>query len=123
MMGLFYFMTYAEKLKDPRWQKKRLEVMQRDEFTCQFCKNFKGPLHVHHKTYEYNVSPWDYEDSNFITLCEDCHKNEELQKIYFNLSIKYLLKNGITYFDLVGIITDTYLKIYTANEQKGQSNG
>jgi hypothetical protein len=25
-------MKYAEKLKDPRWQKKRLEVFQRDDF-------------------------------------------------------------------------------------------
>lgn len=24
--------TYYEKLKDPRWQRKRLEVMQRDDY-------------------------------------------------------------------------------------------
>ncbi len=26
---------YASKLKDPRWQKKRLEILQRDDFACQ----------------------------------------------------------------------------------------
>lgn len=24
-------MTYGEKLRDPRWQKKRLEILQRDD--------------------------------------------------------------------------------------------
>lgn len=27
-------MTYAEKLKDPRWQKKRLRILERDAFAC-----------------------------------------------------------------------------------------
>ncbi len=27
-------MTYAEQLKDPRWQKRRLEILQRDEWRC-----------------------------------------------------------------------------------------
>ena len=26
---------YVEKLKDPRWQRKRLEIMQRDGFRCR----------------------------------------------------------------------------------------
>ena len=26
---------YSKLLQDPRWQKKRLEIMQRDNFTCQ----------------------------------------------------------------------------------------
>jgi len=28
-------LTYSEKLKDPRWQKKRLEILSRDNFTCE----------------------------------------------------------------------------------------
>ena len=30
-------MGYSEKLKDPRWQKKRLEILERDNFRCQYC--------------------------------------------------------------------------------------
>lgn len=30
-------MTYSQKLRDPRWQKKRLEILERDSFTCQHC--------------------------------------------------------------------------------------
>jgi hypothetical protein len=26
--------TYSEKLRDPRWQKKRLQIFERDEFMC-----------------------------------------------------------------------------------------
>lgn len=69
-------MTYSEKLKDPRWQKKRLEIMQRDEFTCRECGDTKSTLHVHHVYYLNNRDPWDYEDENFMTLCSDCHYNE-----------------------------------------------
>jgi len=28
-------MTYKEKLLDPRWQKKRLEVLERDGWACR----------------------------------------------------------------------------------------
>ena len=68
-------MTYSEKLRDPRWQKKRLEIMQRDSFTCLFCgtgltggKN----LQVHHIVYK-RRDPWDYPDYLYQTLCDDCH--------------------------------------------------
>lgn len=29
--------NYAEKLRDPRWQKLRLQVMERDEWMCEIC--------------------------------------------------------------------------------------
>lgn len=64
-------MNYAEKLKDPRWQKKRLEVFQRDDFTCRYCQDKNTTLHVHHM--EYAGNPWDVDINKLITLCEDCH--------------------------------------------------
>lgn len=66
-------MTYAEKLKSPRWQKKRLEVFERDGFKCRLCSDSETTLHVHHKQYITGREPWEYEDSNFETLCSDCH--------------------------------------------------
>lgn len=87
-------MTYAEKLKDPRWQKKRLEIMGRDEFTCQICKDNSTTLHVHHKYYIYGNDPWDYEDNCFLTLCADCHESEEMQiKEYSKLLIDTFKKS------------------------------
>jgi len=65
--------SYYEKLKDPRWQKKRLQIMQRDAFTCRHCGDTEETLNVHHKQYFKNKDPWDYEDKDLMTLCEVCH--------------------------------------------------
>jgi len=66
-------MTYAEKLKDPRWQKKRLDIMNRDDWKCNGCNRKDITLHVHHKEYINGRKPWEYDDDNFMTLCESCH--------------------------------------------------
>lgn len=65
--------TYGELLKDPRWQKKRLEIMQRDNFMCQECGDDKSPLAVHHLIYYTNRLPWEYDNDELKTLCEGCH--------------------------------------------------
>ena len=65
--------TYAEKLMDPRWQRKRLEVLQRDDFTCQGCYSKETTLHVHHRHYERDKDPWDYDLDDLTTVCADCH--------------------------------------------------
>lgn len=70
--------TYAEKLKDPRWQKKRLEILQRDEWACQKCFDSESTLVVHHRLYFPNAEPWDYPDDLLITLCENCHEEETI---------------------------------------------
>jgi len=67
---------YSTKLKDPRWQKKRLEILQRDEWTCQLCDDTKSTLVVHHKRYIAGREPWDYPNELLITLCETCHEVE-----------------------------------------------
>jgi len=68
-------MTYAEKLKDPRWQRKRLEVMERDNFRCRHCYDDKETLHVHHTYYLKGKDPWDYPDDAYLTLCKECHED------------------------------------------------
>lgn len=67
------FMTYSEKLRDPRWQKKRLLILQRDDWTCLFCGSKDKNLQVHHTIYQ-RREPWDYPDQYYQTLCEDCHE-------------------------------------------------
>jgi 5-methylcytosine-specific restriction endonuclease McrA len=68
---------YAIKLKSPHWQKKRLEILQRDNFTCRHCDDTEITLHVHHIRYEFGRDPWDYGNENLITLCENCHQHEQ----------------------------------------------
>jgi hypothetical protein len=79
--------TYAEKLRDPRWQRKRLEILERDNFKCRHCMSKDKTLHIHHRIYRKGKMPWDYEDHIFVTLCEDCHKNAEETKENLLLSI------------------------------------
>lgn len=75
--------NYGELLKDPRWQKKRLEIMERDDFACQCCGERYKTLNVHHMWYE--KLPWDTPNMMLITLCEECHKGEENAKDPFKL--------------------------------------
>lgn len=66
-------MTYAEKLKHPKWQKKRLQVLNKYGFMCNMCWDDETELHVHHKSYLPNTDPWDYPITNFQVLCKNCH--------------------------------------------------
>ncbi len=70
---------YSKLLLDPRWQKKRIEILQRDDFTCQLCGDSESTLHVHHCFYRKNNLPWDYPNSSLITLCYDCHDYETVE--------------------------------------------
>jgi len=70
--------TYSDKLKDPRWQKKRLEIMEREEWKCQGCGNTKNTLNVHHLRYIEGKEPWEYEDMYYMTLCDECHTESHL---------------------------------------------
>jgi hypothetical protein len=65
---------FFEQYKDPKWQKKRLEIMKRDKFCCQSCYTDEKTLNVHHCTvYKKDAKPWRYKNSELITLCETCH--------------------------------------------------
>lgn len=66
--------SYKDKLKDPRWQRKRLEMLKRDDFQCQRCFDRDSPLEVHHKWYTAGLDPWEYDDECYISFCEFCHK-------------------------------------------------
>ena len=70
-------LSYSDKLKDPRWQKLRLEIMQRDQFTCKHCRSTEKTLNVHHHAYKKGAAPWDYNHDWLITLCEECHGEHE----------------------------------------------
>jgi 5-methylcytosine-specific restriction endonuclease McrA len=69
-------MTYAEQLKSPKWQIKRLEILERDKFTCTSCGEKEKQLHVHHGYYGKNKKIWEYENETLVTLCFLCHNLE-----------------------------------------------
>ena len=100
-------MSYYDLLKDPRWQKKRLEIFNRDNWACQICGEKKATLHVHHKIYLKNKNPWEYPDELLATLCEHCHQeeaeimdyalskiNEKLKSVFFSYDV-FNIMNGL----------------------------
>ncbi len=89
------YTPYWEKLRDPRWQKKRLEIMERDDFTCVHCQDNASTLNVHHGFYTKDTEPWDYPDESLRTLCEDCHKKYKEKSDF--------IKRLLGYFDLFDI--------------------
>lgn len=68
---------YYEQLKDPRWQRKRLEILQRADFMCESCGSTTETLHVHHGRYRKGTSPWEYEEQELHCLCAGCHLQAE----------------------------------------------
>ncbi|MDO9106716.1 MAG: HNH endonuclease signature motif containing protein [Methylovulum sp.] len=65
--------SFFAKYKDPRWQRKRLEIMEASDFKCENCGTNDKTLNVHHKSYKKNHAPWEYENYELECLCEDCH--------------------------------------------------
>jgi len=72
-------MSYADQLRDPRWQKRRLEVLERANWTCERCSDTENTLHVHHGYYERGLAPWEYPHETLYCLCETCHEVVQVQ--------------------------------------------
>jgi len=85
-------LSWSERLRDPRWQRKRLEVMQRADFCCEVCRNATKTLNVHHGFYDRNLEPWEYPDSSLKCLCEEHHRQMQgvLTEISRELAQLYL---------------------------------
>ena len=67
---------FWKQYQDPRWQKKRLKIMERDNFRCKSCQSTDETLNIHHIVpYRRDTKIWEYEDNELITLCEICHSD------------------------------------------------
>lgn len=74
--------NYDELLRDPRWKKRRKQIINRDNKTCTQCGSTKN-LRVHHIYYVEGAMPWEYPDEALVTLCETCHN--DYHKKYKNI--------------------------------------
>lgn len=70
-------LLWEERFRSLEWRKMRLEVIRRDQFTCQKCKRIlpKSRLDVHH------IVPYrlckENKEENLIALCRNCHGKVE----------------------------------------------
>lgn len=110
-------MTYSEKLKDPRWQRKRLEILSRDGFKCRECKTETESLHVHHCFYRKDKDPWEYDDFVLISLCDECHKMRHL--IESSVKEEYEKSMARLRTEEVGLIYEVLIRL--TGKCKGQT--
>jgi 5-methylcytosine-specific restriction endonuclease McrA len=108
--------NYSEKLKHPKWQKKRLKILKRDRFKCMACLSREKTLHIHHIKYLSNSEPWEVPNKYLISLCFECHKNEK--NIDFDNLWKIRLKIRLIRFSnlIPDIVIDIIFKIFKLKE-------
>ncbi len=94
-------MNYYQQLRHPLWQRKRLEVFQRDGFMCQSCLCEDKPLHAHHKRYVKGRKAWEYPLEELVTLCDDCHTKEHEGIIEFQGVVAV---SGMTQGELTALV-------------------
>jgi hypothetical protein len=82
--------SWAEQCKDPRWQKKRLEIMERSVFECDNCGDKETTLNVHHTYYDKGLSAWEYPDESLKCYCEKCHEREHDRDNKLSLAMRKL---------------------------------
>lgn len=89
--------SYGALLFDPRWQNKRLSILNRDAHRCVLCSS-TSDLQVHHRQYHFIKAkkefspPWEYDDRLLLTLCEKCHQKGHRQ---YKVPTKYIRNYGI----------------------------
>jgi hypothetical protein len=66
------YYKYLIYLESAEWKAKRLLVLERDSYQCQFCK-VAAAIDVHHITYN-NLFNEPLED--LVSLCKPCHIQE-----------------------------------------------
>lgn len=111
--------TYSEKLRDPRWQKKRLDIFNRDGWVCQSCDrnclDLRLTAHIHHILYLPDCEPWEYDDKYLATYCEFCHETEHLIGDQINKSLIQIITDKRIYIKPISqlcILTDKWSPFY-----------
>lgn len=70
-----------DKYKNPQWQRKRLQILERDNWSCTVCGSDKKQLHVHHRYYIQGRNVWEYDNDSLTTLCDSCHEYEHKRDV------------------------------------------
>ena len=78
----------------------RLEIMQRDNWTCACCRATDSTLNVHHRWYTRGSEPWEYPPEALVTLCEQCHERERTWRDAPLEKLDTALKERLLYRDL-----------------------
>lgn len=91
-------MSYKQQLAHPLWQKKRLEILERDNWACAWCGVTDKMLHIHHLCYSKGKMAWEAENDSLIAICKDCHEVSHLKNLteFENNLIQLIKINAMT---------------------------
>ena len=108
---------YGKKLRDPRWQRRRLEILERDGWACALCGDDISTLAVHHRWYEKDIEPWEQSNESLVTLCERCHQLEYDERPGAETALlRALRRAGFWSFDLE-ILAKAFSRIQTVGNR------
>lgn len=95
-------MNFNDQYKDPRWEKKRIEIYRRDYWHCRKCGNTNIKLEAHHLYYQRDLMLWEYDNDSLVTLCTKCHNDihDNLKKLSGIIAFKILTGE----LDVLGIL-------------------
>jgi len=103
---------WSDQYKHPKWQKRRLEILQNQGFKCKMCGDAEKTLNVHHGKYVLGRKIWEYEDYELIGLCEDCHLLAHeakdfllMHSLYYHPNFIYNLVNHVEVLKAVSAST------------------
>lgn len=112
--------NYFALLKRPEWQKKRLQILERDGWSCCFCHDTDKTLHVHHGFYAKNLAPWEYPNWSLSTLCEKCHEEITEKTRYLKEIVATM---GPNYIDQIIGFVEGLRAIATIHDEIDFNNG
>ncbi len=73
-------MTYQEQLRDPRWQRRRLQILNAADFKCEDCE-------AHHCCYIRGLMAWEYGIELLMCVCDSCHVERQSKEDAIRVSI------------------------------------
>lgn len=85
--------SFSEQYNHPKWQKKRLEILKRDEFKCCRCGDSEHQLQIHHLYYDKGSKVWEYPDRALVTLCDECHNDLHNEMGFSKLVLRHFYRS------------------------------
>jgi hypothetical protein len=78
--------SFADRFKDPRWLRRRDEIIAAADYQCQDC-GAADTLEVHICYFEKGCEPWEYPDEAYRCICAEDRAirrplEKELRKIF-----------------------------------------
>lgn len=115
-------MSYHDDMKTATWQKRRLQLLERDKWKCQNhdCTGESQQLEIHHIDYIPGQKIWEYPDDMLLTLCSKCHSKEQERDPAERMLINSMRMKGFMVGDVLALsvkidneprFTETLLKV------------